>query len=462
MKKGIIQIFFSNVIFMLFGALTNFFLPKYLSINSYAEYKTYILYLSYANLLALGYTEGMFLKYGGENFEEAKRLGFSKNRCTMVAFQLIVGVIIATIGVVVGSKLAFLFAIGAFTTNMCNYYKNFSTAIGDFGNYSILTSMEKIMVFAFNMALLFWVKLDNAYGYILVLIVVTVIEVTYYLFFLRRRGLSLIKIEFSIEELKSCLKLGIVLMIGNLMSNVFTGIDQWFVKLLMSNTDFAIYSFSVSMEKMVALFITPIATVMYNFLCKNEDSSKFKKIQDVVLIWAMALLTISFPMKWVVKIYLPAYEDAINIAAILFAGQAVGCLINCIYINMYKAKKRQREFLIQMFEMSVIAVVLDTILCYAFGSMVSIAIATLVTKVIWLIVCQLEMKEYRYDIKSNVILCLTILVNIGLCILCNEYVGLAVYIGFFVVVLYIFFRPTIRMVRREIVHKHGGLNNNYE
>ena len=77
MKKGIVQIFFSNIIFMLFGVINNFILPKYLSINSYAMVKTYLLYMSYAGFLGFGFMEGMFLLFGGKNIRETKESAVS-------------------------------------------------------------------------------------------------------------------------------------------------------------------------------------------------------------------------------------------------------------------------------------------------------------------------------------------------------------------------------------------------
>lgn len=41
MKKGLAQVLFANIIFLLVGIVSNFLLPKYLSIESYSYIKTY-------------------------------------------------------------------------------------------------------------------------------------------------------------------------------------------------------------------------------------------------------------------------------------------------------------------------------------------------------------------------------------------------------------------------------------
>ena len=45
LKKGIIRILLANILNMLFSMGTNFLLPKYVSVDTYAQIKTYQLYI---------------------------------------------------------------------------------------------------------------------------------------------------------------------------------------------------------------------------------------------------------------------------------------------------------------------------------------------------------------------------------------------------------------------------------
>lgn len=67
LQKGIIAVFLANVINMLFSLATNFLLPKYLSVESYAGIKEFQLYVSYVGLFHFGFVDGIYLKYGGKN-----------------------------------------------------------------------------------------------------------------------------------------------------------------------------------------------------------------------------------------------------------------------------------------------------------------------------------------------------------------------------------------------------------
>ena len=58
-KKGMIIIFLANILNLTVSIIRNFILPRYLSMNSYAEIKTYQLFISYAGILAFGYVDGV-------------------------------------------------------------------------------------------------------------------------------------------------------------------------------------------------------------------------------------------------------------------------------------------------------------------------------------------------------------------------------------------------------------------
>lgn len=449
MKKGIFQVFSSNVIFMIFGALTNFLLPKFLSIDSYASIRTYLLYTSYAGLLTFGFTEGMYIKYGGHSFHQVIEMGLEKNRSTMIAFQGGIALAIGIIGAFVQNKILVLVAIGVFSTNISNYFLNFATAIGDFKTYSILTSFSKITNFIFNLVLIFFVGTDSAVLYIGLLIIIELVMAVYYLAVMKDRGCShFIQFRFYWSEAKYCIGTGFVLMIGNMMSNIFVGIDQWFVKLLMTTHDFAMYSFAISMERMITLLISPISLVLYNAFCKKMSDEKRMKILEYSFIWSMLLIASVFPMKLIVQLFIPNYSDAINVGVVLFVGQVVSCLISCIYINAYKALKMQKQFMVQMIKICMISIAMNSILYFLFRNMISIAIGTLLTKLIWLYLCERELPDYSYSIKQNLVLLALLIVGIVAGIFLSVFAGIALFAVAYITLLFLFFRSrTIELIR---------------
>ena len=66
-KKGFFYVFISNLIGVFISIVTGFVLPKFLSIESYSDIKLFQLYVTYLGILHLGYSDGMYLKYGARS-----------------------------------------------------------------------------------------------------------------------------------------------------------------------------------------------------------------------------------------------------------------------------------------------------------------------------------------------------------------------------------------------------------
>lgn len=53
MRKGLLKVMIANLIGLVISVVTNFLIPKYVSVDSYSLIKTYALYLTYAGFLVL-------------------------------------------------------------------------------------------------------------------------------------------------------------------------------------------------------------------------------------------------------------------------------------------------------------------------------------------------------------------------------------------------------------------------
>ena len=106
---------------------------------------------------------------------------------------------------------------------------------------------------------------DNYKLYIVTQVGIGII-VAIYLFIKLENKLHFVRMgHIRKSEYKENISSGIILMLGNFSSGIFTGLDRWFVKLLLSAINFAMYSFAVSVESIINVFISPITISMYNY-----------------------------------------------------------------------------------------------------------------------------------------------------------------------------------------------------
>ena len=165
--KGIVAVLIANIINMFFNVVTNFALPKYLSIDSYSYIKTFQLYSGYIGIFALGYSDGMYIKYGGRNLNEIGKNEIEKGLGTLRVLMLLESLLFIVASQFLHNTVFKFFVFTLLSVNTIGYYKNLFQAIGEFRLYSRVLNVSTILKFISDMMLLFLIRTDNFKFYLL-------------------------------------------------------------------------------------------------------------------------------------------------------------------------------------------------------------------------------------------------------------------------------------------------------
>ena len=63
-------VFSAQIIVLLFGVIRSLIVPILISVSDFAYWQMYLFYSSYVGIFALGFNDGIYLKYGGDQYEE--------------------------------------------------------------------------------------------------------------------------------------------------------------------------------------------------------------------------------------------------------------------------------------------------------------------------------------------------------------------------------------------------------
>lgn len=427
-KKGILYVFIANAISLIIGLFTGFVLPKFLSIETYASIKLFQLYVTYIGIMSLGFADGMYLRLGGKKLESIDNNEVLKEFNTYKVFQLIIAICSIIICLLMNNKILLFCAIVIFPVNVSGYLRNFYNAIGLFKNYSRFTNINTILIFAVNIILLFIIKTDFYIFYIISYIIIYFIYwiiIEYYtlkLFKVTEKK-NKIDLKYLIEDIKS----GFLLMIGNFCNVIFTSIDRLFVKNLLGTIKFAFYSFAVSVENLMTVFITPISTVMYNYLCTHKEKKQILNVKKYILIFAAAVIIVVFPVKFIVNTWITKYEESLSVLFLLFAAQYISIMIRCVHINLYKAEKKQNRYFFIMISIVIFSIISNAIGYIIFKNMIAIAVATLITNTLWFIIGELDFKMYRLNIRDYIYIFVVMIVFLLCACIPNAIIGFITY-----------------------------------
>ena len=67
----------SNLLTVIVSSLVVLILPKIMGVEEYGYWQLYIFYLSYAGFVHLGWVDGIYLRYGGLEYDELDKEKFS-------------------------------------------------------------------------------------------------------------------------------------------------------------------------------------------------------------------------------------------------------------------------------------------------------------------------------------------------------------------------------------------------
>lgn len=446
MLKKVFDVLVANIIFIILSLIMNFTLPMLIPIEEYSVLKTFSFYIFYSGFVHLGYNDGMYLKYGGMDIKNISSEKFYSDYSTGLIFQVVNFSFFVLCSFFSGNTMILLVAFGILFTNNIFYFKNFFQATGEMKSYGIILNVEKILPFIFDMFLLFVLKTYSGYAFIIVqLLSLAIIWVFVLVVIMKKFEITLFRL-FDARIWYDNIRNGIFLMLGNFSNNIFTGIDRWFVKLGMRSYDFAIYSFAVSLENMIGLLITPISLTLYNYFCRDIDKKNVLLVKKMATLWGLILIGAIFPIEFIINAYLADYSDSIPIIVFLFATQAFYSIIKSIYVNIYKATKRQRNYFLQTTCMIVAAIILDIVLLIAKRNMISLSIGTFITAMIWFIVCEMSEKEYKSFFKEYLVLAFMITIFIIVGLSNKPFIGGIVYFSLLGIVVLAVYRNEIKEV----------------
>lgn len=419
-KKGILIVFIANIINMLFSVLSNFILPKYLSIESYGYYKVYMLYIGYLGLFHIGFADGIYLRYGGKEFSSIDSNRLLKESSTLRNFQILLTGIILIGAIYINNPLIILLALSCVPINMISFYKSLFQATGRFKDYGIVLSLLPILIFICDIILLFIFQTDN---YLLYIGIVLLSNIALYLFLERKCCNLLGKLKlltFNWQLFIENIKTGFALMIGNFASLLITSFDRWLIQMWMPISAFSFYSFAVSVENLFNVCVSAVTTTLYNHLCNEKDNSKIIKLKSTCIIIGIYLIAVAFPVKAIVYIWLPKYSEAINSLFLLICAHLFYFVIKAIYINLYKARGLQKHYLYQMILILFIAILSAVIAYWQISQSIEIfAWSSLLTAVIWFFICYFEFKKIRGDWREILVMLICSIVYV----ICGLYIN---------------------------------------
>ncbi len=433
LKKGVTIVLMVNILNLIFRLLLNFLMPKYLNVDVYADYKFYQLLVGYIGMLHFGFVDGVYIKFGGKDMKTISVDEIGQSLTSLLVMESIVTVIVIGIGIIIHQPVVLVAATAIISTEVMWLFQYIYQATGEFKKYGRITSLYVVLLFTL-ISILMLFRSQNSYlymgAYSLVMLIIAVLLQL-------KSGIRFKKEWFNTKAIiDTCLeniKIGIFVMIGNFASQLLTSMDRWFIKGLMTSVDFAQYSFAASLESFMSFAISPFSVTLYNFFCKKPTENAVRKIEEQIYVFAVTIIACAFPAKWILEHFINNYLPSSDVLFYLFASKGFNIVVVCIFVNLYKAMKMQMVYSKKIAIVIVTGFITNACLYYIIRTKEAFAIATLLTIIIWFILCKMEFRQYRLSVRAEAYLFIEISMFVFLGNTMNSVVGFVGYVAFTII-----------------------------
>lgn len=316
----------ANLIAFFVSALLSIVVPKFIGINTYSFWQLYVFYSSYVSFFQLGWLEGIYLKIGGEEYQDLDKNNLGSQFWYFLFFQLIAGTIILfySLFFVDSSNKRFILVIVSMVMVVSNV-KLFCLYILQSTNrireYAKLARNDRYLYFILVSIYLFFG--GRSFRFLVFFDLLSKIIITLWGIYCIK-DLIFVKVEklkILFREILDNIKIGSNLMLASIANLLILGTTRFFVEKKWSIEVFGSLSFALSISNMFMLLTNSVGTVLYPMLRRAKVSELpiiYKEVRTLFIPVVFGLLLLYYPARIILTWWLPDYEVSLFYIGILF------------------------------------------------------------------------------------------------------------------------------------------------
>lgn len=385
--KNVFYVIGAQCIVLIISIIRSLILPVFFSVESYGYWQIYLFYSAYVGIFALGFNDGIYLRYGDNNYSA---LPFAKLRTSIrifslmsLAFSIITAILVVSLCTDKDLRFAFLFsAMNIFILGLTGIFTYILQITNQLKKYSFFSIADKILVII--TVLLMFVINSNNYKIIIVIdFLAKAIILSLMIFQCKELWIGEnSNMKIALKEFKSNISVGIKLLIANLMGMLIIGIGRFIIQIFGNIQDFASYSFGITITGLVLTAITAFSLVLYPTIKRldiNNYHTYFKNINSFIVAFNFIVLLLYFPAYFGVNAFYTKYSDLLPYLNLLFIITILQGKMSILNNTFYKVLRKEKEMLSANISSVVLFIVISPILFYLTKSIWSIAFSTFIT-----------------------------------------------------------------------------------
>lgn len=343
----------SNFISLFISTLVILIIPKVVGVAEYGYLQLYIFYSSYVFLANFGWNDGIYLRYGGQNYKDLNKPLFSSQFHMMFLFQTVLGLSVIALSFAFKLQdpfILFSLVVCMFLTNvraMLHYTLLATNRLQEHAKSNIYDRLLYCICIVVGLS----VGWKNHEYLILSDLIGKSISLVYAVYLCRDIVFQNIRaFQFNLKEAMENINAGIKLVFADVASILNIGIIRVGIERAWDVTTFGKVSLTLSISNMFMLFINAISLVLFPLL-RRGGSGKYPQIyhsmRNIFIALLFGVLIFYWPLKLILTNWLPQYADSISYLSMLFPL----CLYEgrmSLLVNTFFKTLRKEKLMIQM------------------------------------------------------------------------------------------------------------------
>ncbi|MBQ7360643.1 MAG: hypothetical protein IJW63_11195 [Lachnospiraceae bacterium] len=348
--KNFFRALSANVTRILFTLILTLLLPKILGEQEYGMWQLYLFYVTYACYNSFGWSEGIYLKYGGQDYYKLDKKVIAGQVWGLGIYEVLLTFTVGFFAMTFApdsmkSYVLMLAFLSAGLDNVRYMLQFLLQCTNRIKEYARIVMVERVLFF--SLAILFVLIGSRDYAaFIYSEIVARILSLIYAVYICR----DVIFVKMSsfkelTKEAKYLISCGFKLSFANLASQLIIGIVRFAVEWEWGTVVFGKISLTLSMSNMLITCLAAVSVVLFPVL-RRMDSEKLKSMYPVMrmvlTVPLYALLLIYIPFRDILVLWLPQYEASLRYLAILFPifiYEVRTTILNNTYLNTYRKEK---------------------------------------------------------------------------------------------------------------------------
>ena len=343
----------SNFISLAISTLAVLIVPKFVGVTQYGYWQLYIFYTTYVGVLHFGWLDGIYLRYGGYQYEKLDKRLFYSQFVQFTLFQLVIATIIITSTAFFSGKnqsyIILMTTIAMLLINLSQFFLYILQDTNRIQEYAFITTLSRIVYFLVVLLLVLF-RVKNYQWFIISDLIGRFFALIYSMYTCKEIVTQKIStFRWNFIETWNNLKVGIKLLVANFAGTLIIGIARYGVQYFWSIQTFAKISLTLNISNLLMTFVSAIGIVLYPTLRRMNRG----KLRDVYLSLREVLNAILFfglflyyPISFVLPKWLPKYQDSLVYMAILFPMCVYSGKFALLIVTFMKTFRFERELLI--------------------------------------------------------------------------------------------------------------------